>query len=82
MFTDSHCHLSFPALKAQLPQIRQAMSDADVNRALCICTTLEEFEEVHALATTYENFWSSVGVHPDNEGVIEPRVEEDRKSVV
>ncbi len=76
MFTDSHCHLSFPALKAQLPQIREAMREAQVDRALCICTTLEEFEDVHALATTYDNFWSSVGVHPDNEGVTEPSVED------
>ena len=76
MFTDSHCHLSFPALKEQLPQIRQAMREAQVDRALCICTTLEEFEEVHALATTYDNFWSSVGVHPDNEGVTEPSVDD------
>ena len=76
MFTDSHCHLSFPELQAQLPQIRDAMVQAQVDRALCICTTLEEFEEVHALATTYDNFWSSVGVHPDNEGVTEPSVED------
>ena len=76
MFTDSHCHLSFPSLKEQLPQIRQAMREAQVDRALCICTTLEEFEEVHALATTYDNFWSSVGVHPDNEGVTEPSVDD------
>jgi TatD DNase family protein len=76
MFTDSHCHLSFPALKEQLPQIRQAMREAQVDRALCICTTLEEFEDVHALATTYDNFWSSVGVHPDNEGVTEPSVDD------
>ncbi len=76
MFTDSHCHLSFPALKAQLPQIREAMQQAQVNRALCICTTLEEFDDVHALAMTYDNFWSSVGVHPDNEGVTEPSVDD------
>ena len=76
MFTDSHCHLSFPELQAQLPQIRQAMQQAQVERALCICTTLEEFETVHALATTYDNFWCSVGVHPDNEGVTEPSVDD------
>jgi TatD DNase family protein len=76
MFTDSHCHLSFPELQAQLPQIRQAMQDAQVDRALCICTTLEEFETVHALATTHDNFWSTVGVHPDNEAVREPSVED------
>ena len=75
MFVDSHCHLSFPELAARLPQIRQAMAQAQVDRALCICTTLEEFETVHALACEYDNFWASVGVHPDNEGVTEPSVE-------
>ncbi len=76
MFTDSHCHLNFPELLNQLPAIRQAMADALVTRALCICTTLEEFDGVHALATTYDNFWSTVGVHPDNEGVSEPSVQD------
>jgi TatD DNase family protein len=76
MFTDSHCHLSFPELQAQMPHIREAMQAAQVERALCICTTLEEFETVHALATTYDNFWSTVGVHPDNEDVREPSVDD------
>jgi TatD DNase family protein len=75
MFVDSHCHLSFPELQAELPQIRAAMAQAQVDRALCICTTLEEFEGVHALAMAYDNFWASVGVHPDNEGITEPSVE-------
>ena len=44
------------------------MAEAQVDRALCICTTLEEFEAVHALALQYDNFWATVGVHPDNEG--------------
>lgn len=72
MFVDSHCHLSYPDLKNQLPQIRAAMAAALVDRALCICTTLEEFDEVHALALTHDNFWATAGVHPDNEGVQEP----------
>lgn len=55
-----------------MPQIRQAMAQAQVDRALCICTTLEEFESVHQLASTYDNFWCTVGVHPDNEDVREP----------
>jgi TatD DNase family protein len=75
MFVDSHCHLSFPELASQLPRIRQAMADAKVDRALCICTTLEEFEDVHALAMQYDNFWASAGVHPDNEGIAEPTVD-------
>ncbi len=76
MFTDSHCHLTFPELAASLPEIRQAMADAQVDRALCICTTLEEFADVHRLATGYDNFWASVGVHPDNEGVTEPTLDD------
>ena len=75
MFVDSHCHLSFPELAARLPEIRQAMAAAGVDRALCICTTLEEFDEVHALALRYDNFWASAGVHPDNEGITEPTVQ-------
>ncbi len=76
MFTDSHCHLTFPELQARLPEIREAMAQAKVDRALCICTTLEEFTDVHALATTYDNFWCTVGVHPDNEGVTEPTLDD------
>ena len=76
MFTDSHCHLNFPELIGNLPQIRQAMAEAQVERALCICTTLEEFEPVHRLACDYDNFWATVGVHPDNEGVREPSLDD------
>jgi TatD DNase family protein len=74
MYVDSHCHLAFPELVARLPEIRADMAAAGVDRALCICTTLEEFDSVHRLATSYDNFWASAGVHPDNEDVREPSV--------
>ncbi len=76
MFTDSHCHLNYPALADKLPEIRAAMAEAQVDRALCICTTMEEFGDVHALATTYDNFWCTVGVHPDTEDMTEPGVQD------
>jgi len=76
MFTDSHCHLNFPDFQGQIPAIRAAMAEAQVDRALCICTTLEEFADVHALATGYDNFWATVGVHPDNEGILEPTLDD------
>jgi TatD DNase family protein len=72
MFVDSHCHLNFPELRTNLAEVRAAMVQAQVERALCICTTLEEFDQVHSLATTYDNFWASAGVHPDNVAVQEP----------
>ena len=52
------------------------MAQAQVTRALCICTTLEEFEQVHGMALQYDNFWASAGVHPDNEGVTEPSLDD------
>lgn len=52
------------------------MAQAQVDRALCICTTLEEFPAVHQLATSYDNFWATVGVHPDNEDVAEPSLQD------
>ncbi len=76
MFVDSHCHLTFPELAPRLAEIREAMVQAGVDRALCICTTMEEFESVHALAMAYDNFWATVGVHPDTEGLTEPTVDQ------
>ena len=74
MFVDSHCHLSFPELLARIDRVRADMAAARVDRALVICTTLEEFNTVHGLALAHDNFWCTAGVHPDNEGVDEPDV--------
>ena len=76
MFTDSHCHLTFPELASDVPGIRAAMAAAGVTRALCISTTMEEFPRVQALAAAHDNFWASAGVHPDSEQVHEPSVDE------
>ncbi len=72
MFVDSHCHLSFPELSSNLPAVLNAMNAAQVHGALCICTTLEEFDQVHGIAQSSDQLWATVGVHPDNEGIQEP----------
>ncbi len=74
MFVDSHCHLNFPELRDRLGEIQVAMQVAKVDRALCICTTLEEFNAVHEIALAHANVWCSAGVHPDNVDVREPSV--------
>ena len=76
MFVDSHCHLSFPGLHERIADVRREMALARVDRAICICTTLEEFETVHALACEHAELWCTAGVHPDNEGVREPTADE------
>lgn len=75
MFVDSHCHLNFPELEANLPAIRQAMTENLVGHALCVSVTLPDFPAVLALADQFENFYASVGVHPDYENIEEPTFE-------
>jgi TatD DNase family protein len=75
MYVDSHCHLAFPELNERLDAILADMRGAEVGGALCICTTMDEFESVHALAVAHDNLWASVGVHPDTESMAEPDVE-------
>ena len=76
MFTDSHCHLNFPELMQNIGLIRDDMAKAQVTRALVISTSLERFHEVHQLALDYDNFWATVGVHPDNDDVQEPTLDD------
>lgn len=75
MLVDSHCHLNFPGLAENMPDIRQAMHENEVGHALCISVTLPDFPQVLALAKTYDNFYASVGVHPDYEDIEEPTVD-------
>ena len=76
MYTDSHCHLNFPELLARLDDIRQDMQAAQVTRALLISTQLETFDEVNRIAMAYDNFWCTAGVHPDEDDVQEPTLDD------
>lgn len=67
MLVDSHCHLNFPELAANIDNVRSAMTENGVGHALCISVTLKDFPQVLALADKYPNFFASVGVHPDYE---------------
>lgn len=76
MLVDSHCHLNFPEFTENIQAVRQQMHDAQVSHALCVSVTLDKFPEVLALAEQYDNFYASVGVHPDYEDIEEPTVEQ------
>jgi TatD DNase family protein len=51
------------------------MLESQVGHALCVSVTLDKFPEVLNLAEQYDNFYASVGVHPDYEDIEEPSVE-------
>lgn len=64
---DSHCHLDFPEFDGKIEAIRQEMREQGVTHALCISVNLRDFPKVLSLADTYDNFFASVGVHPDHD---------------
>jgi len=75
MFVDSHCHLDFPELLAELPAVLEAMAAARVTHALCIAVNLPDGAAVRALALAHRNLYATAGVHPDYEDTPEPTVE-------
>ena len=74
VFVDSHCHLDFPELAAELPQLLAAMREHAVTHALCIGVDLPAWPGVHALALGHANLYATAGVHPDYADTPEPTV--------
>jgi len=69
MFVDSHCHLTFPELAANVDGILSRMRDNAVTHALCVSVTLDDYPHVLGLAKRQPHIFGSVGVHPDYENV-------------
>ena len=76
MYVDSHCHLNFPELRKNLPEILTNMQDNQVTHALCVSVEMDKFPEINELAENHDNLFASIGVHPDYEDIIEPTVDE------
>ena len=76
MLVDSHCHLDFPDLSANLPQVLALMQQNDVGCAVCIGVNLEDFPRVLALAEAHRHLLATVGVHPETTDAREPSLDE------
>ena len=76
MYVDSHCHLNFPELAADLPAILERMAANQVTHALVVSVNLPEWPGLMSLVEPQANLWASVGVHPDYEDTPDPSVEE------
>jgi len=76
MFVDSHCHVNFPELAAQMPAILARMKINDVGHALCVSVNLPDWSGLMDLVERHEQLYASVGVHPDYEDTIEPSVDD------
>ena len=64
MLVDSHCHLDFADFAAERDAVIDRARTAGVGTMVTICTRLDEFPGVRAIAEAYGDVWCSVGVHP------------------
>jgi TatD DNase family protein len=64
MLVDSHCHLDFPDFAPERDAVIARAVAAGVGTMLTICTRLDQFDGVRAIAESDRRLWCSVGVHP------------------
>jgi len=76
MFVDSHCHLDFPELAQDLPQILESMSGNRVGHALVVAVSKPEWARIRDLVAPHDHLFASVGVHPDYPDAEEPTVDD------
>ncbi len=62
--TDSHCHLDFPELIAELPEVIARAQEAGVGRMVTICTKLKNEPAVRAIAEAHAPVFYAAGTHP------------------
>jgi TatD DNase family protein len=63
---DSHCHLDFPQLADELPEVVRRAHDAGVTRMVTICTRLRQEPSVRAIAEAHDGVFFAAGTHPMN----------------
>jgi len=68
LLVDSHCHLDFPDFDTEREAIVARAADAGVCRIVTICTRVEAFPKIRALAERFDTVYCSVGTHPHNAG--------------
>ena len=64
MLVDSHCHLNMEAFADDVETVVSRAHEAGVERLVTICTRLDEYPQVSAIAERFEGVYCSVGIHP------------------
>jgi TatD DNase family protein len=64
MLVDSHCHLDFPDFAPERDAVIARARAAGVGTMVTICTRLDQFDGVRAIAEGDDGIWCSVGAHP------------------
>jgi TatD DNase family protein len=64
MLVDSHCHLDFPDLKADLDGVVDRARKAGIGRMVTISTRVKRQQELLDIAARFDDVFCSVGTHP------------------
>ena len=66
MLIDSHCHLDFPELNAELDAVLTRARAAGVGLMVTISTRVGRFNELKAIVEAHDDVFCSIGTHPHN----------------
>lgn len=64
MLVDSHCHLDFPKFEEDRDDVMRRAKLAGVGLMVTISTRIRQFDQVRAIAETYDNVYCTIGTHP------------------
>ncbi|BAU48423.1 DNAase [Sulfurifustis variabilis] len=73
---DSHCHLDFDPLGADVPSVLARARENGVGHMICVSVTLERLPGIIDIARAHPRVYASVGVHPNEREGRDPTVEE------
>ncbi len=79
MFIDTHCHLQlldYVKLGLDMDAVVQQALDNKVSTLLCVATHLDQVAELYHIAEKYVNVKISIGLHPNEEIAVEPKIKE------
>lgn len=68
MWVDSHCNFESDQLKDTVDALLEGAREAGIEHIVNICSKIDDFDKVIAVANRYEMVSASVGTHPHHSG--------------
>ncbi len=63
---DSHCHLTFDAFAADLPDVLERMRAEGVEQAVVVATSVSDGQRAAALCSSHAELFPTCGLHPND----------------
>ncbi len=76
ILVDSHCHIDFDPLSADIPGLLARADANEVGYMLVVAVNLEDYPRIKKLVASDARLFSSVGVHPNQTDCHDPETDE------